>query len=78
MVEIICPSCKGHPFGRIKFWPDWTFACGTCDGRGRIDIGLNAYIKYIFTNKVAASEVVKSMDRQFRKRMEKECQKKQV
>jgi hypothetical protein len=62
MVEIICPSCNGNPFGRIKFWPNWTFACGTCEGSGKINIGLKAYIRYIFTNKVAASEVVKAMD----------------
>lgn len=62
MVEVMCPSCHGKSFGYMKMWPDWIFACSICNGDGKINIGLKSYIRYIFTNKVSISEVIKSMD----------------
>jgi hypothetical protein len=66
MVEIICPSCEGTPYGAPKFWPRLVCVCGTCQGTGKININFWPYVKYIFTGRCPKKSIVEVIKKQYK------------
>jgi DnaJ-class molecular chaperone len=66
MVEIICSSCKGTPYGAPKFWSWLLCVCGTCQGSGKIDVDFRSYLRYIFSGRCPVKAVVRVIQKQYK------------